>query len=84
VASAASAGSTGVSTTPSTKSPSCFFVLFVRARIDVLDAVHQRLIFGGFLFRHLRLLVALWPSSTESAIFVVNRRMARSASSSRE
>src|SRR5437867_10929981 len=27
-----------------------FLVLFVRTRIDVLDAVHQRLIFGGFLF----------------------------------
>jgi len=31
------------------------FVLFVRAGIDVLDAVHQRLVFRGFLFRHLRL-----------------------------
>ena len=28
-------------------------VPFVSAGINVLNAVHQRLIFGGFLFRHL-------------------------------
>src|SRR6266704_3215715 len=35
-----------------------FLVLFVRARIDVLDAVYQRLIFRRLLIRHLRLLVS--------------------------
>src|SRR6267378_814080 len=36
-------------------------VLFVRAGIDVLDAIYQRLVFRGFLFRHLRLLVSVVP-----------------------